>query len=60
MTTAHSSDRWKVKPGTRVALSELDPGSNAGAPGDRAATEALLPELREQLAGLQDLSLIHI
>jgi PPK2 family polyphosphate:nucleotide phosphotransferase len=54
MTSAPSSDRWKVKPGARVDLTEIDPGSSAGAPGDRAETESTSTGLQQQLAGLQD------
>ncbi|MGH2708375.1 MAG: PPK2 family polyphosphate kinase [Actinomycetota bacterium] len=43
-----------MKPGQEVRLDEIDPASADGAPGDRAATEAALPALREEMAGLQD------
>ena len=48
------SDRWRVKPGRPVDLADFDPGSTAGAPGARPATEATVPALVEQLADLQD------
>jgi PPK2 family polyphosphate:nucleotide phosphotransferase len=48
------SDRWRVKPGRPVDLADFDPGSSAGAPGKRPATEAALPALVEALADLQD------
>ena len=48
------SDRWKVKPGRKVDLTELDPASVAGAPGKRPETEAALPALVEELSDLQD------
>ena len=54
MGSEDASDRWKLKPNRRVDLSELDPGSTAGAPGKRAETEAALPELQAELARLQD------
>jgi PPK2 family polyphosphate:nucleotide phosphotransferase len=47
-------DRWRVKPGQRVRLSEIDPASTAGAPGDRAVTEAALPALHDELGQFQD------
>jgi PPK2 family polyphosphate:nucleotide phosphotransferase len=37
-----------------VKLDAFDPGSIEGAPGNRAVTEAALPELQAQLAALQD------
>jgi PPK2 family polyphosphate:nucleotide phosphotransferase len=54
MSNDAESDRWKIKPGKTVDLGDLDPGSTAGAPGKRPATEAALPELSDELAGLQD------
>jgi PPK2 family polyphosphate:nucleotide phosphotransferase len=54
MSHAAGSDRWKVKAGHRPDLTELDPGSTAGAPGGRSDTEAALPALLEELADLQD------
>ena len=48
------SDRWKLRPGERVVLSKLDPGAVAGAPGDKAGTEAVLAALSDELASLQD------
>ncbi len=47
-------ERWLVKPRQKVRLDKIDPGSTDGAPGDRVATEATLPVLREEMAGLQD------
>ena len=46
--------RWAVEPGEKVDLGSIDPGSKAGAPGDKHETEALFPEFHEQLAGLQE------
>jgi PPK2 family polyphosphate:nucleotide phosphotransferase len=47
-------DRWRVKPASRVRLSELDTASTEGAPGDRQATEASLPALHDELGSFQD------
>jgi PPK2 family polyphosphate:nucleotide phosphotransferase len=47
-------ERWAIKPGTKVDLSAIDPASTDGAPGDRRTTEATIPELHNQLLGLQD------
>jgi len=53
MSGAAESDRWKVKPKQRVDLADFDTDSTAGAPGNRAETEAELPLLQAQLADLQ-------
>jgi PPK2 family polyphosphate:nucleotide phosphotransferase len=47
------TDRWRVPPGAKVDLDDFDPASTDGAPGNRAATEADLPELQAQLRELQ-------
>jgi len=54
MSQRPESDRWRVKPDKHVDLSDYDPDSTAGAPGNRAETEAALPALQETLADLQD------
>jgi PPK2 family polyphosphate:nucleotide phosphotransferase len=54
MSARPESDRWRVKPNHRVDLADYDPDSTKGAPGDRAETEAALPELQAALADLQD------
>jgi PPK2 family polyphosphate:nucleotide phosphotransferase len=46
--------RWIVAPGSHVQLDKIDAGSTAGAPGDKAETEAAMAPLREKLAGLHD------
>jgi len=43
-----------VAPGAPVDLSEIDPRSNAGAPGGEEETEARFPELWQRLAGWQE------
>jgi PPK2 family polyphosphate:nucleotide phosphotransferase len=53
-SSGRGSRRWKVPAGERVNLSKLDPGSTAGAPGDRATTQATLATLSDELFGLQD------
>ena len=45
--------RWKVEPGSPVELSERDAGSTDGAPGDRAATDAVSPTLHASMRDLQ-------
>ncbi|MGH9184444.1 MAG: polyphosphate kinase 2 family protein [Acidimicrobiales bacterium] len=51
---ARESKRWLVDPGGAVDLSMIDPRSTDGAPDDKAVTEATFPELRHQLAALQE------
>jgi PPK2 family polyphosphate:nucleotide phosphotransferase len=46
-------DRWRVPPGSKVALAKRDPGSTDAAPGDRAATETATLPLHDELYGLQ-------
>jgi PPK2 family polyphosphate:nucleotide phosphotransferase len=46
--------RWQVRESQRLDLSDLDPRSKAGAPGDKDATRLLLPALVEELAELQN------
>jgi PPK2 family polyphosphate:nucleotide phosphotransferase len=48
------TDRWRVSPGEKVSLESLDPGSTEGAPGDRKATEATLPDLESRLRAVQE------
>lgn len=50
----HDAKRWRVRPGEWVRLASVEPASADGAPGDRAATEATLPALHAEMAGLQD------
>ncbi len=49
-----AADRWRVRPGSRVDLAAIDTGSVDGAPGDKAATSAHFPALRERLRELQE------
>jgi PPK2 family polyphosphate:nucleotide phosphotransferase len=42
------SDRWRVEPGAKVKLDEVDPDSKDGAPGDKDETKVLLDELGQQ------------
>ncbi len=49
-----ASSRWRVEPGHRVDLVQLDPASTEGAPGAKEETEAAIPALVEELSGLQD------
>jgi len=44
---------WQVAAGTAVELKERDAGSTAGAPGDRAVTDAAIAGMHEALLGLQ-------
>jgi PPK2 family polyphosphate:nucleotide phosphotransferase len=50
----HAGERWRVDPGGRISLGEIDPASTPGASGNRAATQAAIPELNERLFVLQD------
>jgi PPK2 family polyphosphate:nucleotide phosphotransferase len=48
------SDRWRVKPGSAVDLTTIDPGSTDGAPGgDKETTKATFKDLRHELRDLQ-------
>lgn len=46
--------RWRVEPGSKVRLDQVDTRSTAGAPGDKSATTAALDDLHEELAELQE------
>jgi PPK2 family polyphosphate:nucleotide phosphotransferase len=46
--------RWRVKPGTAVDLSRVDPSSTPGAPGSKDKTLALTRALDERLGVLQE------
>jgi PPK2 family polyphosphate:nucleotide phosphotransferase len=48
------TERWRVPPGHATGLTPFDPGSTAGAPGKRPATESAVAELQERLRHLQD------
>jgi PPK2 family polyphosphate:nucleotide phosphotransferase len=54
MSAPAESERWRVEPKHHVDLAAYSTVSVDGAPGDRASTEAALPELQERLADLQD------
>jgi PPK2 family polyphosphate:nucleotide phosphotransferase len=45
--------RWRVGPRTKLDLAKIDPATKAGAPGDKAATNAASQKLRGELAELQ-------
>lgn len=47
------SDRWRIRPRTTVDLAAIDPGTKAGAPGDKLATKDASAVLRARLAELQ-------
>lgn len=57
MSPSDSGDirRWLVAKGRRGAVTGADPASTVGAPGQRSATEALLPALGEELDRWQGL-----
>ncbi|MGH2720502.1 MAG: PPK2 family polyphosphate kinase [Actinomycetota bacterium] len=46
--------RWVVPPGKRVRLDRIDPGSSAGAPGDKGETTEASGALQAEIAELQD------
>jgi PPK2 family polyphosphate:nucleotide phosphotransferase len=48
------SARWRVAPGTKVEVGDLDPADLRGAPGDRTATEAATAALGRRLVDLQE------
>jgi len=47
-------ERWRVRPGEKVQLAKHDPGSTAGAPGDRVETEEAILPLHSEFFALQD------
>jgi len=53
MAPRPTSDRWRVPPRRAVDLATIDPGSKAGAPGDKAATKDASAVLRARLTDLQ-------
>jgi PPK2 family polyphosphate:nucleotide phosphotransferase len=46
--------RWLVPPGSKFDLGKVDPGSTAGAPGDKDVTTAGFPAMWKQLQDLQE------
>jgi PPK2 family polyphosphate:nucleotide phosphotransferase len=46
-------EQWRIKPGSKVKLSEFDPGSSAGFDGTREEAAAALLELNQRLDELQ-------
>jgi PPK2 family polyphosphate:nucleotide phosphotransferase len=48
-------DRYRVKPGSHVDLSEWDPDDHSGFDGDKDAAESKLRELNHQTSALQEL-----
>jgi PPK2 family polyphosphate:nucleotide phosphotransferase len=46
--------RWRVRPRWKASLSDVDPGSTKGAPGDKSATRATFPLLWDTLDELQE------
>ena len=48
------SDRWRVRPGTRLDLSTIATDTTEGAPGDKKATQALFPEMLDVLRETQE------
>ena len=54
MTAAHVTDRWLVPPAGPASITDRDPASLSGAPGDRVATETETAEQVRTLASLQD------
>ncbi len=47
------SDRWRIKPRTKLDLSRIDTRSTAGAPGDKGQTKDASAVLRARVAQLQ-------
>jgi len=47
------SDRWRIAPRRKLDLASVDPGTKAGAPGDKVATRDASTHLRERLIDLQ-------
>ena len=46
--------RWRVEPGAKVNLGDIDPRSTDGAPGDKKSTEAAMDDVLHELQGLQE------
>ncbi|WP_372788361.1 PPK2 family polyphosphate kinase [Paraconexibacter sp.] len=53
MARRRESDRWRIKPRTKLDLSRIDTRSTAGAPGDKQQTKDASAVLRARLAQLQ-------
>jgi PPK2 family polyphosphate:nucleotide phosphotransferase len=51
---ATNLDHWRIKPGTDLDLSDIDPASTKGAPGDKDETRELTADLVTELAELQN------
>ena len=51
---APESQRWLVKPGSRLDVAKIDTSSTDGAPGDKDVTSATFPKLRHRLSELQE------
>jgi PPK2 family polyphosphate:nucleotide phosphotransferase len=47
-------ERFRIKPGTKVRLADIDSGSTKGAPGDATKTAATLPKAEAKLFSLHD------
>jgi PPK2 family polyphosphate:nucleotide phosphotransferase len=52
--SGRDAERWVVRPGAHFAFADRDPRATDGAPGGKKATNAKLPKLARELAGLQD------
>jgi PPK2 family polyphosphate:nucleotide phosphotransferase len=48
------SDRFRIAPGTPFKIADRDPADKGGAPGDKRATNKVLEDLADELAGLQE------
>lgn len=51
---ASHRDDWRIEPGDRLDLDDIDPRATTGAPGDKKLTRALQPHLVERLSDLQN------
>lgn len=51
---ASEFERYRVKPGSKVKLAEVDPGEQRGFSGDKAAGKELLLKLNKELEALQE------
>ena len=52
--SARDCDRFAVVPGVPFSLADRDPADTTGAPGDKKATRAVVADLLDELAALQE------
>jgi PPK2 family polyphosphate:nucleotide phosphotransferase len=51
---AHHAERWRVEPGSKLRLADIDTSSKAGAPGNKEETDAACDDLVAELSEWQN------